>query len=127
MQVHPAIGLALVLSGQMLFTACTNQELAALVQSSGIAIATEDDQQTSKFAPDGGQQYGVEGSITSRQFAILQGLAWPQAYNDMRGTFGFPSHRTETADYYALDSDRSVWVVVFYSGTTATGYTTEAK
>lgn len=129
MSTQAVIGLALALVGQLAFTACTDAELAALLSGDGggVAIAAKGDPQPSHFSPDGGQQYGVDGTLSARQFAILQGLAWPQAYDDMRSTFGFPTYRTTTADYYALANDTTVWVVVFYQGATATGYTTENR
>ncbi|MBD0270114.1 MAG: hypothetical protein ICV77_17695 [Cyanobacteria bacterium Co-bin8] len=65
--------------------------------------------------------YGSEGSITPSEVATLKGLAWPQQYEDMVGTFGFPYYRTATADYYQI-SGTSNWAVVYYSDRTATGY-----
>ena len=78
---------------------------------------------TNEFAP-GQQPYGAQGSITQQQLATLQGLAWPQSYNDMVGSFGYPAQRTETGDYYQLEGTSS-WVVIEYSGTQAIGYRTE--
>lgn len=75
------------------------------------------------FAP-GQHPYGVEGSITQQQLAYLRGLAWPQSYDDMVNTFGFPAHRTAGSDYYRLE-DGSGWAVIEYSGPQATGYRTE--
>lgn len=75
------------------------------------------------FGP-GQHPYGVEGSITQDQFTYLQGLAWPQSYEDIKNTFGFPTHRTEEADYYRLE-ESNTWVVIEYSGDQATGYRTE--
>lgn len=65
--------------------------------------------------------YGSQGSISQSELATLKGLAWPQQYEDMVGTFGFPYYRGATADYYQLKGT-SDWVVVYYQGRTATGY-----
>ncbi|WP_017301961.1 hypothetical protein [Nodosilinea nodulosa] len=51
----------------------------------------------------GQQPYGAQGSITEAELAVLKGLAWPQAYRDMVGTFGYPAHRTNDEDYYRLE------------------------
>lgn len=117
-------GLAIALLGQLFFAACTEQQMYDLLYSDGVAIANPPE--IADYAP-GGQQYGVKGSVTNRQLAVLKGLSWPQSYDDMRGTFGFPLHRDETADYYALEGDDSVWVVVSYVGKNATGYTLETR
>ncbi|MBD2259904.1 hypothetical protein [Pseudanabaena sp. FACHB-2040] len=117
-------GLAIALLGQLFFAACTEQQMYDLLYSDGVAIANPPE--IADYAP-GGQQYGVKGSLSTRQLAALKGLAWPQSYEDVKGTFGFPSHRTETADYYALQGDDSIWVVIHYSGKTATRYTTEER
>ena len=78
---------------------------------------------TNEFAP-GQQPYGAKGSITQSEFAALQGLAWPQSYDDMISSFGYPAQRTETGDYYQLEGTSS-WVVIEYSGPQAIGYRTE--
>ncbi|MBD0270171.1 MAG: hypothetical protein ICV77_17980 [Cyanobacteria bacterium Co-bin8] len=65
--------------------------------------------------------YGNEGSITGAELATLKGLAWPQQYEDMVGTFGFPYYRSAMADYYKVIGT-SDWAVVYYSDRTATGY-----
>lgn len=119
-----AAGLAIALLGQLFFAACTEQQMYDLLYSDGVAIAEQP--ASPSFAP-GASQYGVKGSISARQFAVLKSLAWPQSYDDMKGSFGFPSHRTEFADYYALENDDSVWIVVDYQGKNAIGYKMEAR
>jgi hypothetical protein len=78
---------------------------------------------TNEYAP-GQQPYGAKGSITQQQLAALQGLAWPQTYDDMVSSFGYPAHRTETGDYYQLEGTGN-WVVIEDSGPEATGYRAE--
>lgn len=97
--------------------------LGALLTSCAIADAPAPPTSTNEFAP-GQQPYGVDGGITQQQFAYLQGLGWPQSYDDMVSSFGFPSYRTETGDYYRLEGSNS-WIVIEYSGPQATGYRTE--
>ena len=61
------------------------------------------------------------GYLTAAELEVMQGLAWPQTYADMKGTFGFANRSTDIADIYRLEgSDRAVWV--FYDGATATGF-----
>lgn len=67
---------------------------------------------------------GAQGSITESELGVLRGLAWPQTYRDMVGTFGYPAHRTDGEDYYHLEGT-SNWVVIEYSGPQATGYREE--
>lgn len=111
---RPRLGLLLLIWSQFALVACTYPAYAPTPSYQG------------EFAP-GAQRYGVDGQLSQRQYATLKGLAWPQTYDDMKGTFGLPSHRTSTADYYALAGDRSIWVVVWYEGKTAVSYSTEAR
>ncbi|WP_346293984.1 hypothetical protein [Sphaerothrix gracilis] len=67
-------------------------------------------------------RYGADGSITAEQLRTLQHLAWPQRRADMIGTFGYPRHYSDQADYYAY-GDR--WVVVWYRETLAMSYSTQ--
>ncbi|MDA0268814.1 MAG: hypothetical protein O2890_10770 [Cyanobacteria bacterium] len=64
--------------------------------------------------------YGGAGQLSPQEWAKLQSLAWPQNYRDMKGTFGFPAWRNESADVYRLADGSEVWV--FYEGRQATGY-----
>lgn len=66
------------------------------------------------------EPYGADGTLTTAEVATLQGLAWPQTYADITGTFGFPYARTEAADFFQTPDGQ--WAVIYYSGTTATGY-----
>jgi hypothetical protein len=116
-------GFAIALAAQVLFTACTEQEIYALLQGES-AIANEP--APAPFAPGAGQ-YGLKGTMSAQKLNTLKSLAWPQSYEDMKGSFGFPLHRTETADYYALENDASVWVVIHYSGKSATHYALETR
>ena len=97
--------------------------LSGLLSGCAIAEAPAPPSSTSEFAP-GQQPYGAEGSITQSELAELQGLAWPQSYDDMIASFGYPAQRTETGDYYQLEGT-SNWVVIEYSGPQATGYREE--
>lgn len=97
--------------------------LGGLLSGCASAEAPSPPASANEFAP-GQQPYGVQGSITQQQFAALQGLAWPQSYEDMVTSFGYPAHRTETGDYYQLEGT-SNWVVIEYSGPQAIGYRTE--
>lgn len=65
--------------------------------------------------------YGSEGTITRSELATLKGLAWPQQYEDMVGTFGFPYYRSATTDYYQVTGTTD-WVAIYYSDRTATAY-----
>lgn len=98
--------------------------MSALVSSCAPAEAPQPPQLSEADYGPGQHPYGVQGSITQAQFATLQGLAWPQTYDDIIQTFGFPTHRLASADYYRLEGT-STWVVIEYSGTQATGYRTE--
>ncbi len=64
--------------------------------------------------------YGGAGQLSPQEWARLQSLAWPQDYSDMKGTFGFPAWRNESADVYTLADGSEVWVL--YDGRQATGY-----
>jgi hypothetical protein len=64
--------------------------------------------------------YGGAGQLSSQDWSKLQALAWPQNYRDMKGTFGFPAWRNESADVYTLPDGAEVWV--FYTGRQATRY-----
>lgn len=81
--------------------------------------------QAGTTAPQVPMLYGSEGSLTSAELATLQGLAWPQQYEDMVGSFGFPYYRSATADYYQIQGSTD-WVVIYYSGRSATGFGFEA-
>ncbi|MBD2261095.1 hypothetical protein [Pseudanabaena sp. FACHB-2040] len=73
--------------------------------------------------PEPLRPYGSEGSMTAAELSVLKGLAWPQQYGDMVGTFGFPYYRSATADYYQVKGSATpAWVVVYYKDRTATGY-----
>ena len=64
---------------------------------------------------------GGMGSLTAAELEVMQGLAWPQTYDDMTGTFGLANRTTEAADIYRVEgSDIEVWV--YYDGKQATGY-----
>ena len=63
--------------------------------------------------------YGGAGILTDAQGASLKGLAWPQSYEDMIGTFGLPNQRRAEADIYKLANGSEFWV--FYEGSKATG------
>ncbi|MEM9008748.1 MAG: hypothetical protein AAGE59_35210 [Cyanobacteria bacterium P01_F01_bin.86] len=64
---------------------------------------------------------GGMGSLTAAELEVMQGLAWPQTYADMKGTFGVANRSTETVDIYFVESTSyEVWV--FYEGDQATGY-----
>ncbi|MGD1909090.1 MAG: hypothetical protein ACFB0C_24305 [Leptolyngbyaceae cyanobacterium] len=64
--------------------------------------------------------YGGSGHLDASQEATLKGLAWPQTYGDMKGTFGLPNQRTEEADIYKLESGAEIRGI--YEGTEATGF-----
>ena len=72
-------------------------------------------------ANDEGIVRGGMGYLSITELALMEGLAWPQSYEDMTGTFGRANRSTDIADIYRVDgSDAEVWV--YYSGTTATGF-----
>lgn len=61
------------------------------------------------------------GVLSASELALMEGLAWPQTYEDMTGTFGRANRSTDSADIYRVDgSDAEVWV--FYDDNQATGF-----
>ena len=100
---------ALILLGQLVISSCMDAAYAPPLTYPG------------SYAP-GGQSYGAAGGTLSAANAnTAQWLAWPQSYDDMIGTFGYPRHRTEFTDYYAIEGTDQ-WLKIHYSGKTATGY-----
>lgn len=97
------IGLAILAGG------CTTQAATPPLPEPGETIAQQ--QQT--------VAYGGAGILSESQAATLRGLAWPQTYSDMKGTFGLPNQRTEAADIYKLVNGSEIRVI--YEGTEATG------
>ncbi|HEY9762803.1 MAG TPA: hypothetical protein V6D07_09765 [Trichocoleus sp.] len=131
------LGLAFLLTGQLAFTACTEAELRdTAVRLAVAAVGAEDaialspdaiaSDSSSEFVP-GSHQYGAHGTISQQQLQQLQTLAWPQTYEDVIGAYGYPSHRTESADYYAIENLTSRWAVIAYDGTTAINYRLEER
>ena len=96
------IGLAIALIG------CSQTDWAALTPGPTAAeqANTED--------------YGGAGQLSAEEWAALRSLAWPQDYSDMKGSFGFPAWRNETADVYVRADGAEIWV--FYEGRQATRY-----
>ncbi len=66
------------------------------------------------------QHYGVDGELTTEEANYLDGLSYPQTYDDMKNTFGFPAERSSTSDIYEVEDGRRI--EVFYDGTEATGH-----
>lgn len=97
------IGLAISLGG------CS----ASIAATLGLEPTTETIAHTQKYTA-----YGGAGLLTDAEGATLRGLAWPQVYADMIGTFGYPNVRNQDADIYLVNGSE-YWV--FYEGTTATG------
>lgn len=87
------------------------------------ALAPSEKPLSVDFSP-GHRAYGVKGTLNQSQLEQIQTLSWPQAYEDMKTSYGFPAHRTETADYYHLEGTTQ-WVVIQYAGAQATGYRIE--
>jgi hypothetical protein len=44
--------------------------------------------------------YSYNGLIESHELASVQHLAWPQSYEAVIGRLGYPSYRSESADWY---------------------------
>ena len=64
---------------------------------------------------------GGMGFLTVAELEVMQGLAWPQTYADMKGTFGVANRSTEIVDIYRVEgSEQEVWV--HYDGSQATGF-----
>lgn len=67
------------------------------------------------------QHYAADGTLTLNEVAVMEHLAWPQTYGDMKGTFGLPAYRSYRSDIYHVEgSDQQI--EVFYDGKQATGY-----
>lgn len=96
-----------------------------LTSCSDLAAAPEAGPLPGEFSPDGGSEYGVEGGATDHQIEMIASLAWPQSRADMVGTLGLPLHFTQFADYYQASGNR--WLIIYYSGPNATGYSLEAQ
>lgn len=63
---------------------------------------------------------GGQGFLTESEHELLKGLAWPQTYADMKGSFGNAHRSTQSADVYLVESGEA-WV--FYDeNNMAVGY-----
>ncbi|MBD0268561.1 MAG: hypothetical protein ICV77_09735 [Cyanobacteria bacterium Co-bin8] len=110
--LRPAIGLAIAIAGQAFFAGCMAPAYAPPLNYSG------------PYAP-GARTYGANGGqITAAKAESIKWLAWPQSYGDMIGALGYPKHRTETSDHYQIEGSDQ-WLIIFYDGKTATGYSLE--
>ena len=67
------------------------------------------------------QPYGVDGTLTVEDVLLMQHLSWPQTYDAMKGSFGFPAFRSEAVDVYKI-AGREQSIAVFYDGDQAIGY-----
>lgn len=65
------------------------------------------------------EPWGLGEGLTPEQAAAVPYLAWPQSYEAMVDLLGYPDARDESADWYKFSHQ---WVIVHYSGATATGY-----
>lgn len=108
--------IALLVGVAIALSSCTAQEIQQALDSNG-----------SNESSDSSEPHQKElvrqtlGSLTLDDLAIMDGLAWPQTYPDMTGTFGLAHRSTATADIYRVaGSDAEVWV--FYDGATAIGF-----
>lgn len=71
--------------------------------------------------PSCSQPYGVDGQWSEQDLKDLFYIAFPQTYQDMKGTFGFPYCRDERSDYYQVEGTTHV-IAIDYNGATAIGW-----
>jgi hypothetical protein len=62
--------------------------------------------------PQGAMPYG-NGRLSPRETTTLMYLEFPQSYDAIKNSLGFPSYRTAAADYYQLPDGR--WVMLTYN------------
>jgi hypothetical protein len=62
--------------------------------------------------PAGAMPYG-NGRLSARETTTLMYLKFPQSYDAIKNSLGFPSYRTASADYYQLPNGR--WVMLIYN------------
>jgi hypothetical protein len=62
--------------------------------------------------PAGAMPYG-NGRLSPRETTTLMYLGFPQSYNAIKNSLGFPSYRTSSADYYQLTDGR--WAMLVYN------------
>lgn len=67
------------------------------------------------------QPYGVDGQWSEQDLNNLFYIAFPQTYQDMKGTFGFPFCRDAKSDYYQVEGTTHV-IAIDYRGSTAIGW-----
>jgi hypothetical protein len=62
----------------------------------------------------------LDGQLSDEQANSLAFLSYPQTYQDMRGRYGQPAYRSDTADYYQVNGQ---WVAIAYDANNqATGF-----
>lgn len=81
---------------------------------------TADGPPTPQSELDGYIAYGGMGNLTSDELRIVEHLAWPQTYTDLRGTFGVPSERWPSKLIYKLSDGRELTITM--NGNQATGF-----
>jgi len=63
--------------------------------------------------------------LTEQDLVAIVNLAWPQEYQSISDRFGTPAKRDESGDYYKIANRGNGWVVIWYTGTKATGYSVQ--
>ncbi|MEO0537672.1 MAG: hypothetical protein AAF215_27895 [Cyanobacteria bacterium P01_A01_bin.123] len=107
---HLAIAMALS-TVTLIGFACTRAELKTFLN-------TESEPEAMGASPE---PWGTGNMLSQDQVNVMGGLAWPQEYRDMIGTFGYPEKRNHGVDYYL--SPEGKWIAVYYnSAGQATGY-----
>jgi hypothetical protein len=60
-----------------------------------LAVATSTAIDANEWIP-----YSYNGTVETGELATIQNLAWPQSYEAITSCLGYPSYRSETADWY---------------------------
>jgi hypothetical protein len=71
--------------------------------------------------------YSYNGLIESHELASVQHLAWPQSYEAVIGRLGYPSYRSESADWYLRPGGMGRLRVDYDENNMAIGYQLEGN
>jgi hypothetical protein len=71
--------------------------------------------------------YSYNGLIESHELTSVQHLAWPQSYEAVIGRLGYPSYRSESADWYLRPGGMGRLRVDYDGNNMAIGYQLEGN
>jgi hypothetical protein len=71
--------------------------------------------------------YSYNGLIETSELASVQHLAWPQTYDAIIGRLGYPSYRSEFADWYLRPGGMGRLRVDYDENNMAVGYRLEGN